>query len=218
MRPTIPLMNSSGMKAANSDSEIDMTVNPICRAPSIVARNGECPFSMLRNMFSIITIASSTTKPTDTASAMSDRLSIEKPTSHINAQVPASDSGTVMPAAIVGVARRRNRNTTSITSAIVPARVSCMSATLARMVPVRSDSTEMSMSAGIQRLISGIKARMRSAVSITLASACLVMISSTAGCRLNQAAERLLRVLWSTEAMLERRTTLPLALLTTMLR
>ena len=65
----------------------------------------------------------------------------EKPSAHITAQVPASDSGTVMPAAIVGVRRRRKTNTTSITSAIEMASVSCMSATLARIVVVRSDST-----------------------------------------------------------------------------
>ena len=70
-------------------------------------------------MFSIMTMASSTTKPTEMASAISERLLIEKPTSHISAQVPASDSGTVMPAAMVGAARRRNRNTTNMTSAIV---------------------------------------------------------------------------------------------------
>ncbi len=46
-------------------------------------------------------MASSTTKPTDTASAISEMLSIEKPASHIAAQVPASASGTVTPAATV---------------------------------------------------------------------------------------------------------------------
>ena len=126
-------------------------------------------------MFSIMTMASSTTKPTETASAISDRLSIEKPATHIAAQVPASDSGTVTPAAIVGVARRRNTKTTSMTSAMVASSVSCMSWTLARMVLVRSDSTEMSMPAGIQRLSSGSSSWMRSTVSITLASACLVI-------------------------------------------
>src|SRR5665647_2972613 len=100
-RPTMPPMNSSGMNAAISDTEIDTTVKPICLAPSMVARSGEWPFSRLRNTFSIITIASSTTKPMHTASAISDRLSIENPASHIAAQVPASDSGTVMPAAMV---------------------------------------------------------------------------------------------------------------------
>ena len=34
-------------------------------------------------MFSIMTMASSTTKPTEIASAISDRLSIEKPASHM---------------------------------------------------------------------------------------------------------------------------------------
>ena len=59
-------------------------------------------------MFSIMTMASSTTKPTEIASAISDRLSIEKPASHMPAQVPASASGTETPAAMVGVIRRRN--------------------------------------------------------------------------------------------------------------
>ena len=67
----------------------------------------------------------------------------------------------------------------------------------------------MSMPAGIQRLSSGSSSRMRSTVSMTLASACLVMTSSTEGWRLNQAAERLLRTPCSTEAMAESRTTVP---------
>ena len=46
-------------------------------------------------------MASSTTKPTETASAISEMLSIEKPATHIAAQVPASASGTVTPAAMV---------------------------------------------------------------------------------------------------------------------
>ena len=101
-RPTMPPMNSSGMKAATSETLIEITVKPICRAPSMAARSGDMPFSRLRNTFSIMTMASSTTKPTETASAISDRLLIEKPATHISAQVPASDSGTVTPAAIVG--------------------------------------------------------------------------------------------------------------------
>ena len=134
---------------------IESTVNPICRAPSIAARNGDIPFSRLRKQFSIMTIASSTTKPTDTASAISERLSIEKPATHIIAQVPASESGTVTPAAIVVAARRRKTNTTSMTRAMVANSVSCISLTLARIVCVRSDSTEMSMPGEIQCLISG---------------------------------------------------------------
>src|SRR5207237_4122888 len=100
-RPTTPFMNSSGMKAATSDTLIEITVKPICLAPSSLARMGRIPASMLRNMFSIMTMASSTTKPTETASAISVRLLTEKPAHHMAAHVPASDKGTVTPAASV---------------------------------------------------------------------------------------------------------------------
>ena len=106
-------------------------------------------------MFSIITMASSTTKPMQTASAISERLSMENPAAHIAAQVPASDSGTVTPAAIVGAERRRNSATTSITRMTVAPSVSCMSCTLARMVCVRSARMEMSSPAGTHWRSSG---------------------------------------------------------------
>ena len=67
------------MKAATSEMLIETTVKPICCAPSSAARIGGMPRSRLRNMFSIMTMASSTTKPTETASAISVRLLIEKP-------------------------------------------------------------------------------------------------------------------------------------------
>ena len=68
-------MNSTGMNTAASDSVIEMMVKPISRAPRSVAWNGFSPASMWRTMFSSITIASSTTKPTDSVSAISERLS-----------------------------------------------------------------------------------------------------------------------------------------------
>ncbi len=160
-------------------------------------------------MFSIMTMASSTTKPTEIASAISDRLSIEKPASHIPAQVPASASGTETPAAMVGVIRRRNTNTTSITRNTVASSVSCISCTLARMVPVRSTRVDISTPAGIHCFRSGISARTRSTVSMTLASPCLVIWISTAGCLLNQAIDRLLRTESSTSATSDSRTKLP---------
>ena len=169
-------------------------------------------------MFSIMTMASSTTKPTEIASAISDRLSIENPASHMPAQVPASASGTETPAAIVGVSRRRNTNTTSMTRNAVASSVNCMSSTLARMVPVRSTSVEISRPAGSHRFSSGSKAFTRSTVSITLASPCLVIWISTAGCLLNQAIERLLRTESSTSATSARRTKLPPELLMMMSR
>ena len=72
------------------------------------------------------------------------------------------------------------------------------------------------MPAGTQRLISGISSRMRSTVSMTLASALLTMVSRMAGWPLKLAAARELRVPCSTLATADRRTTLPPADLTMM--
>ena len=77
---------------------------------------------------------------------------------HRAAQGPDSASGTVTPAAAVGAARRRNRNTTNITSTTVAASVSCISRTLARMVCVRSLNTEISRPAGTHCRSSGSSA------------------------------------------------------------
>ena len=56
---------------------------------------------------------------------------------------------------------------------------------------------------------------MRSTVSITLELACFWITSRTEGWPLNQLAERLLRTPASIEATAESRTTVPLALRTT---
>ena len=63
------------MKTAASDSVIDRIVNAISFDASKEACMGGLPISMWRTMFSSITIASSTTKPTESVSAISDRLS-----------------------------------------------------------------------------------------------------------------------------------------------
>ena len=76
-RPTIPPRNSSGRNTAVSESVIDSTVNATSCAPSSAAVMASFPISRWRTMFSSTTIASSTTKPTASVSAMSDRLSSE---------------------------------------------------------------------------------------------------------------------------------------------
>jgi len=75
MRPTMPLIISSGMNTATREIEIDRMVNPISPAPSSAACIGVFPISMWRAMFSTITMASSTTKPTAIDRPISDRLS-----------------------------------------------------------------------------------------------------------------------------------------------
>ena len=76
-RPTMPPMKRMGMKTAVSEIVIDRMVKPTSREPAKAASRGFFPISMCRTMFSSITMASSTTKPTDNVSAISERLSSE---------------------------------------------------------------------------------------------------------------------------------------------
>ena len=73
--PMMPLMNSTGMNTAASERVMERMVKPISRPPSRAACMRGFPISMWRTMFSRITMASSTTKPTESVSAMSERLS-----------------------------------------------------------------------------------------------------------------------------------------------
>ena len=127
MRPTKPVMNSNGMNTAISDSVSDMTVKPISLAPRSAASSGFSPFSMWRTMFSIMTIASSTTKPVPMVSAISDRLSSEKPQNHMTPNVAISDSGSATPAIMVARTVRRKISTTSTTRPMLRIRVNCTS-------------------------------------------------------------------------------------------
>ncbi|KAG1079682.1 hypothetical protein G6F40_016206 [Rhizopus arrhizus] len=92
--PIMPLANSSGMNTATSEAVIETMVKPISRAPVSAACMRGMPSSRWRMMFSITTIASSTTKPVATTSAISERLSSDMPAKAITAKVPASDNGT----------------------------------------------------------------------------------------------------------------------------
>ena len=172
-RPASPPSSSSGMKAASSDTEMEMTVKPICFEPASAACIGLMPSSRFLSITSIMTMASSTTKPTEVASAISEMLSIEKPATYMQAQVPARARGTVTPAAAVAATRRRKTNTTIITSTTVASSVPSMWLTLERMGGVRSISTETLSPAGRKRVVSGISALILSTVWMTLALACL---------------------------------------------
>ena len=74
-RPRMPPMKSTGMNTAASDRVIETIVNPISPDPASAACSGFSPISICRKIFSSITIASSTTKPTERISAIIDRLS-----------------------------------------------------------------------------------------------------------------------------------------------
>ena len=75
-RPTMPPISRIGMKTATRERLIETTVKPISFAPTSAASIGGMPASRCRVMFSITTIASSTTKPVATVRAISERLSM----------------------------------------------------------------------------------------------------------------------------------------------
>ena len=101
-------------------------------------------------MFSSMTMASSTTKPTEIVSAISDRLSRLKPTRYMIAAVPISASGTVTLGISVAGTLRRNTKITITTSAIESTSVNSTSCTEARIVCVRSTRMLTSTVGGIE--------------------------------------------------------------------
>ena len=118
-RPMMPPMKRTGRNTATRESVIETMVKAISREPSSAALSGGFPFSMCRTMFSSITIASSTTKPTDSVSAISERLSRLKPSSHMAAKVPTTESGSAAAGISVADTFRRNRKITRITRPMV---------------------------------------------------------------------------------------------------
>ena len=105
------------MKTATSETLIDSTVKPISRAPSSDASSGDRPASRCRMMFSITTMASSTTKPVAMVSAISDKLSRLYPARYIAPNVPINETGTATLGMNVARRSRRNTKTTRITRA-----------------------------------------------------------------------------------------------------
>ena len=120
-------MASSGKNTASKETVMETTVKPICPAPLRAAAMGDSPASRSRKIFSITTMASSTTNPTEMVSAMSDRLSRLYPSRYIPPKVPASASGTVMHAISVGRSRCKNTNITSDTSPMLKSSEYCTS-------------------------------------------------------------------------------------------
>src|ERR1019366_832143 len=116
---------------------------------------GGIPDSRSREMFSITTIASSTTKPVEIVRAISERLSILKPNRYMTAKVPTSDAGTATVGMRVARQLRRNIKTTRITKTMERMRVRSTSLTDARMVMVRSRTIVVLIPCGIDASIDG---------------------------------------------------------------
>ena len=120
-------------------------------------------------MFSITTIASSTTKPVAMVSAISDRLSRLKPAWYMIASAPISDSGTDRLGMMVAGMLRRNRKMTITTRPTASASSNSTSWTEARMVIVRSVSGLTVIAAGSDWLSDGRSFLMLSTTWMTFA-------------------------------------------------
>ena len=108
-RPRMPAMNMMGIKTTARDRVMEMMVKPIWRAPSSEACMIFLPISVWRTMFSIMTMASSTTKPTARMMAMAERLSMEKWKNTMSESVPMSAVGRARLAMMVAGRLLRNR-------------------------------------------------------------------------------------------------------------
>ena len=106
-------------------------------------------------------------------------------------KVPIRLSGNATAGISVARQLRRNRKITPTTSTIDRISVYCTSATLARIVSVRSETMVRPMPAGNARCRSGSAARMRLTVCTMLAPGWRWMSSTTAGLPRYRAATRL---------------------------
>ena len=147
-RPTWPPMNSNGMKTATRLTLIDTTVKPTSRAPSSAASNRFMPASMWRLVFSSTTMASSTTKPAATVSAIRLRLLRLKPSRYIAPKVPSSETMVATAGMMVARPLRRKALTTSTTKMMAISRVTSISCRASRIERVASDATSIFTSAG----------------------------------------------------------------------
>ena len=172
-RPTIPPISSTGMNTAISENVIEMMVKPISRAPFRAASYGRMPCSMCRTMFSSMTMASSTTKPTDRVSANSVMLLMEKSSMYIAAKVPSSEIGTASAGMKVADAERRNRKITRMTRPMAISSVSSTSLTDCRIDTDRSMATSIFTDGGICARSIGSLASTPSTTATVLASGCL---------------------------------------------
>ena len=155
-------MNNNGISTAISEMVSEMMVKPICAEPRSAASSGSMPSSTKRAIFSIMTMASSTTKPVAIVSAISDRLSRLKPNRYMAPKVPTSDSGTERLGMIVPGSVRRKTKMTRTTRTTARMSSNSTSATEARIVTVRLLSTVTSIADGNPAVICGNKAWMRS--------------------------------------------------------
>ena len=146
--PIMPPMKITGMNTATSDMVIDRMVKLISRDPLSAACIAVRPFSLWRMMFSSMTMASSTTKPTLSVNAIRLRLLRLKPITYITENVPMMEIGRATLAIIVAAMLRRKMKITKTTSAAASIRVNCTSMIDSLIEWARSYMTSRLMDSG----------------------------------------------------------------------
>src|ERR1700746_4077628 len=136
---------------------------------------------MYRLIFSITTIASSTTKPVAIVKAISERLSRLNPKRYMADSVPTRESGTDKLGMIVARRLRKNKKTTSTTRATEIQSSNSTSLTEARIVTVRSVNTATCTQLGRVASSIGNKLLILSTTLMTLALGCLLTSRIIAG-------------------------------------
>ena len=115
-RPLVPSMNTMGRNTATSVTVVEMTAKKISFEPSMPALKGFMPLSILIYMFSVITMASSTTRPTESTTASMVSTFMENPATYITKNAPMSETGITIQGISVTRQSRRNRKMMMITS------------------------------------------------------------------------------------------------------
>ena len=181
-RPASPPRNSSGMKAAISDTRIAITVKPISpRARERRLHRGHAPLEIAVGVLDhddgVVDHEADRDRERHQRQVVDREAERPHPRERAGERERHGDAG--REGRREPLAGRRTRPASPARSR--SAACICMSATLARIVVVRSASTVTSMPAGIQREISGSSAFTPSTVSMTFAAGCLVTLTSTAG-------------------------------------
>ena len=166
------------------------TAKPISFDPSSAALNGVIPSSMCRQMFSSITIASSTTSPIASTSASKVSVLTLKLRMYISANEPISDTGIVTSGTIVARTERRNTKITSATSTIASRIVRATALIERSMKTDESYAMFTATPSGSSAVIRGSSSWIAFESSSGLAVACLITPSATAGRPLKRTTER----------------------------
>src|SRR5208283_1658023 len=188
--PVVPGKKATGTNTATSTSEVAMTAPVTSRMASDEALTGfNSPSCRWRSMFSMTTMASSTTRPV--ASVMPNRVSVlmEKPSSLTKAKVPMSETGMVTAGMMVERQSSRKTKMTRMTRKIAWPRVETTSRMDSLTASVVSKASSYFMPGGKRLERRSSSALHRRSTSRALAVESWVMPMPTDSCPLYARSE-----------------------------